>query len=142
MAAKRISMRKIKDILRLFHEAKLSQRQIATCLSLSRETVSKTLSRAKAAHLAWPLPQEMDEATLERRLYPPAQILRDKDRPVPEWAQIHRALKRKGVTLQLLWQEYKEAHPDGLQYSWFWSPFRCMPTTHSVSKPATFLSPP
>lgn len=124
MAAARISMRKIHDILRLFHEAKLSRRRIALCLSLSRDTVAKTLTRAEAAGLTWPLPDELDEAALERLLYPPVRPVPNRDRPVPDWAEVHRELKGKGVTLQLLWQEYKAAHPDGYQYSWFCDLYR------------------
>jgi len=124
MAAPRISMRKIKDILRLFHEAGLSRRRIALCLSLSRDTVTKTLMRAEAAGLTWPLPEDLDEAALERLLYPPAEPARDHKRPVPDWAEVHRELKGQGVTLGLLWQEYKTAHPEGYQYSWFCDLYR------------------
>ena len=115
MAAKRISMRKIKEVLRLFHEAGLSRRQIAGSLSISREAVSQTIMRAEAAGLRWPLPPALDEAALEARLYPPREAFHDKTRPLPEWSDVHRALRRKGVTLQLLWQEYKAEHPDGYQ---------------------------
>ncbi len=124
MAAQRISMRKIKDILRLFHEARLSRRRIAACLSLSRDTVSKTLIRAEAAGLSWPLPSELDEGALERLLYPPAQIQPGQEQPAPDWAEVHRELKRKSMTLMLLWQEYKALHPDGYQYSWFCERYR------------------
>ncbi len=124
MAAQRISMRKIKDILRLFHQARMSRRRIAACLSLSRDTVSKTLIRAEAAGLSWPLPDGLDEDALERLLYPPAQIQPGGMRPVPDWAEVHRELKRKSVTLMLLWQEYKALHPDGYQYSWFCELYR------------------
>lgn len=68
MPANRISMREIKEILRLFHGAGLSRRQVARCLSLSRDTVAVTLERAGAADGAWPLPEGVDEARLEARL--------------------------------------------------------------------------
>ncbi len=124
MAAQRISMRKIKDILRLFHEARLSRRRIAACLSLSRDNVSKTLIRAEAAGLSWPLPSELDEGALERVLYPPPEANHGEEQPVPDWAEVHRELKRKSMTLMLLWQEYKAAHPGGYQYSWFCERYR------------------
>ena len=132
MAAKRISMRKIKEVLRLFHEAGLSRRQIAKSLSLSRDAVGSTIRRAEAAGITWPLPQELDEQKLEERLYPPAETLREKHRPVPDWAEVHRQLRRKGVTLQLLWQEYKTAAPDGYQYSWYCDLYRAWLTKVDV----------
>ena len=124
MAAKRISMRKIKEVLRLFHEAQLSRRQIARSLSISRDTVGSTLRRAQAAGITWPLPEGLSEEEIEERLYPPPETLSPADRPEPDWAHIHRELRRKGVTLQLLWQEYKMARPDGFQYSWFCERYR------------------
>ena len=119
MPAQRISMRKIREILRLVHEGRLSLRQVATCLSLSRDTINKTLTRARAAGLSWPLPEGLDEARLEALLYPPREALPKGERPVPDWQVIYHELKRKGVTLQLLWEEYKLRHPDGYQYSRF-----------------------
>lgn len=111
-------MRKNKEILRLKHEAGLSTRQIARSLSLSHSTVGDLLRRAEAAGLSWPLPEGMDDATLQTLLYPgnPQPV---RSRPEPDMAWIHRELRRKGVTLQLLWAEYKQAHPDGYQYSQF-----------------------
>lgn len=117
-------MRKIKEVLRLFHEARLSQRQIARSLSISRDTVANTLMRAEVAGIRWPLPPGLDEQQIEQRLYPPQESLRETERPEPDWAHVHRELRRKGVTLQLLWQEYKAAHPDGYQYSWYCDLYR------------------
>jgi transposase len=117
-------MRKITEVLRLYHEARLSLRQIAASLRLSRDTVSRTLERATMAGVGWPLPEGLDEAALERLLYPPESIYEGKKRPVPDWSEVHRQLKRKGVTLQLVWQEYKSAHPDGFQYSWYCDLYR------------------
>lgn len=74
------------------------------------------LRQAQAAGLRWPLPQGLDEATLERLLCPPPRPSREA-RPLPPWGEIHQELKRKGVTLALPWAEYKAAHPGGLQYS-------------------------
>lgn len=123
MAAKRISMRKIKDILRL-HGAGLSIRKIAAALNVSRSVVTTTLERARAAQIRWPLPEDIDEASLHKVLYGTSAAVKNVDRPIPDWSQVHRELKRKGVTLQLLWQEYKAIHPDGYQYSWFCDLYR------------------
>lgn len=125
MPAKRLSMRKIREILRLKHEVGLSARQIARSCSVSRSTVSEYLSRASAAGLSWPLDDGMDETSLERLLFSSDPQVAPK-RPVPDWADIHEELKsRKHVTLMLLWEEYKASHPEnGYQYSQFCERYR------------------
>lgn len=116
-------MRKIREILRLRHELALSKRQIARAVSVPHSTVIDLLYRAEAAGLRWPLPEPVDEMALEAQLYPgnpqPAQ-----PRPEPDYAEIHRELRRKGVTLQLLWKEYRHRHPDGYQYTQFCQRYR------------------
>ena len=124
MANKRKSMRKVREVLRLAQEAGLNQRQVARSLSLSPTTVGEYLRRAETAGLTWPLPPELDDAQLEAQLYPLPARGKDDTRPMPDWAEVHRELKRKGVTLLLLWQEYKAIHPDGLQYSQFCDRYR------------------
>lgn len=118
MPRERLSMRKIKEVLRLRWEAELSQREIGLSCRLGRSTVRDYLLRADAAGLSWPLPEEMDEEALERVLFPPTapSVVR---RPLPQWPVIHQELRRKGMTLGLLWQEYREAYPDGYGYSQF-----------------------
>jgi transposase len=116
-------MRKVKEVLRLHWGSSLSQRQIATSCGISRPTVAEYLRRAEAANLSWPLPIELDEAQLERRLFPRI-TPQGGERPQPQWARIHQELKRKGVTLFLLWHEYKEIYPEGLQYSTFCAYYR------------------
>jgi transposase len=116
-------MRKVKEILRLYWGTGLSQRQIAISCGISRPTVTEYIRRAEAAGLSWPLPVEMDEAQLEQRLFPRVRP-QGAERPQPSWAQIHQELKRKGVTLFLLWQEYKEIYPEGFQYSTFCEYYR------------------
>jgi len=119
MPAVRLSMRKIKEILRLKFGRGLSNRAIARSVQVSPATVSDCLMRAKLAGVGWPLEPELDEATLEAKLYPPPPPARQ-PRVVPDFAHLHRELKRKGVTLQLLWQEYKQVHVrDGYQYTQF-----------------------
>jgi transposase len=117
-------MRQIQEVLRLKWAAGLSERQIARSLGLSRPTVAAYVRRAQVAGLSWPLPDGLDAATLEQRLFPSSSILVPTTRLVPDWSTVHHELKRKGVTLFLLWQEYKAATPDGFQYSWFCHAYR------------------
>ena len=112
-------MRKIRDVLRLKWEQGQSNRQIAQSCALGRGTVAAHLHRAAAAGLSWPLPEALDDAQLAQRLYPAQPVRAEADRAVPNWGQVHQELRSPGVTLQLLWQEYKEAQPTGYQYSWF-----------------------
>lgn len=114
-----VSIRKVREVLRLCGECGWSARAAARNLSLSRSTVGKYLARARVAGLSWPLPEDLDDAALERRLFPTVPVLGPQDRFVPDWTEVHRERARKGVTLQLLWEEYKQAHPDGYQYSRF-----------------------
>ena len=117
-------MRKIKEVLRLKWSKNLSNRRIASSCGIARPTVSEYLRRAEAAGLSWPLPAELDDGRLERLLFPALPHLPAADRGVPDWTHIQRELKHKGVTLFLLWQEYRAAHPDGYQYSWFCERYR------------------
>jgi transposase len=116
-------MRKTREILRLHHTAGLANRAIARTLKLSPATVSDCLARARATALTWPLPESLSESALEARLYPPPPSP-GRLRPLPDWPTAHRELQHKGVTLLLLWQEYKTAHPDGLMYSAFCDHYR------------------
>jgi len=116
-------MRKIKEMLRLHFEVGLSNREIGRSLSVSHTTISELLGRFQAAGMSWPLPEGIDEAALEAALYP-GNTGKSRRRPEPDWAHIHRELRRKGVTLQLLWLEYKEQYPDGYQYSQFCEHYR------------------
>ncbi len=116
-------MRKIKEVLRL-NASGMSNRQIAKSCSISRPTVSKYLDRASEAGLSWPLPSGLSDTTLEQQLYPSPPALVELDRTLPDWPVIHKDFKRKNVTLFLLWQEYREQHPKGYQYSWFCERYR------------------
>ncbi len=117
-------MRQVHEVLRLKWASGLSDRQIAQRLGLSRPTVAAYVQRAQAAGLSWPLPEGLDEAALERLLFPPSPAHSLFPPLAPDWAQVHQELKRKGVTLLLLWQEYKAATPEGFQYSWFCQAYR------------------
>ena len=124
MPRKRLTMRQVYDVLRLKWGAGLSERQVAQSLGLSRPTVGNYVQRAQAAGLSWPLPEGLDEAALEARLFPPPAPKGSLAHLAPDWAVVHQELKRKGVTLSLLWQEYKAQTPDGFQYSWFCQGYR------------------
>lgn len=117
-------MRKIKEILRLKWECGLSCRQISRSCGVGHGTVWDYLSRASGAGLSWEQIQGLDEGELERLFFPPAAPAHGVARPLPDWAQMYRELRRKGVTLALLWQEYKERSPEGLQYSRFCDLYR------------------
>ena len=117
-------MRKIKEVLRLHIEHQQSARQIAKSCDIARSTVKEYLHRAEQAKVTWPLPPEMDEATLENQLFPPTPLISSEKRQMPPMEYLHRERKRKGVTLQLLWHEYKEANPQGYQYSQFCEIYR------------------
>jgi len=117
-------MRKIKEVLRLKFNCHLNNQAIANSCGIGRTTVRKYVFRAARAGLSWPLPDELTDSELERLLYPPRLSIPASERPLPNWTEIHRELKRKGVTLQLLWQEYKEAYPEGYQYSRFCDLYR------------------
>lgn len=120
MPAERLSMRHLRELLRLRHSSGLSQYAIARSLGLAQGTVSKYLWRARQAGLSWPLPVELDEDDrLEARLFPPPLDLPPDKRRKPDWAEVHRELRRADVTLALLWEEYKAREPDGFSYSWF-----------------------
>ena len=116
-------MRKIKDVLRL-HAAGRSARQIGPSVGVSRSTVADYLRRAEVADLSWPLPEGLDEEALERRLFPPPPPAQSRLFTEADWAEIHRELKRPGVTLALLWDEYRSQHPDGYGYSAFCEHYR------------------
>jgi transposase len=117
-------MRQIREVLRLKWAAGFSDRKIAQSLRVSRPTVADYVRRAQAAGLTWPLPDTVDDTALERRLFPTAATTPVARRPTPDWATVHQELKHKGVTLLLLWQEYKAITPEGLQYSQFCEAYR------------------
>jgi transposase len=119
MPTKRLTMRKIREILRLRFDCKLTFGQIATSCGIGRTTVSDYLKRFEACPLRWPLCSDVDDTQLEQLLFPSVQLIHCPDRAGIDWQYIHRELRRKSVTLMLLWQEYKTSNPDGYQYSQF-----------------------
>jgi hypothetical protein len=124
MAAERVSMRQIREVLRLRFASELPQRAISKSLGLSQGAVSGYLSPARAAGVSWPLPAELDDVQLEALLFPPLPAIAADQRPLPDWAWVHRELRRPNVTLALLWEEYRAGAPDGFGYSWFCDLYR------------------
>jgi transposase len=122
MAKKPISMRQVKEILRLKHEHRLSVREIGRSCGLPPSTVSDYLGRAQVAGLSWPLPEGITDEEIQRQLLnahaldpsaPPTQL----PRPLPDWTEVHKELGRRSVTLRLLWQEYRQRVPNGYAYT-------------------------
>ena len=112
-------MRHISEVLRLAAQGH-SQREISSSVGISRTSVRNYLARAERAGLSWPLPDQVDAAVIESRLFKRTDEGVRSDRPEPDWLDVHREHKRgKHVTLQLLWQEYKQSTPEGYQYSRF-----------------------
>jgi transposase len=123
MPGPRLPMRKIRDVLRL-SAAGMSKRKIAASLGVSATAAGECIRRARRAGLGWPLPEILTDEALERGLYPPAAVAAKDRRPQPDWAALHRELRRPGVTLQLLWEEYRAGCPDGYAYSRFCELYR------------------
>jgi transposase len=121
MPAERLSMRNVREVLRL-KGLGLSLGQITASTGVPRTTAHSYLLRARAAGIGWPLPEDLDDAALERLLFGSADPR--PGRPLPNWASVHTELRRKGVTLALLWEEYKLEHSDGYQYSQFCDHYR------------------
>jgi len=125
MAARRLSMRKIREVLRLRYSQGCSTSQISQSCNISRSTVREYLFRAGQSGLSWPLSPELDDTALEKLFYPSAaQEASPGKRQMPPLDYLHKELKRKGVTLQLLWYEYKQNNPEGYQHSQFCELYR------------------
>jgi transposase len=118
-----LSMKKIEEVLRLKYENGLSHREIARSCSISASTVSEYVTHAKAAGLSWPLPEGLTPEQLEARLFP-KKVSAGRKVPQPDWRKVNKELKRKGVTLSLLWLEYRQDHPAGYSYSQFCQHYR------------------
>src|SRR5678815_18984 len=106
MPAERVSMRKIRDVLRLTQAMGMSRRLVGEATGIGKTAVGEYVRRAAVAGLSWPIPDAIDDAELERRLFPPTDAAA---RMEPDWSHIHTELKRRGVTLafarrQLRWR--------------------------------------
>jgi len=121
----RIPVRKIKEALRLKFACGLTDRQVARSIGVARSTAAEYFRRFIASGLSYPLPEEIDDASLAARLFPPPSSLPPPlSRPLPDFGTTQRELRKKGVTLMLLWEEYREHHPGGYQYSRFCDHYR------------------
>src|ERR1700676_1428736 len=116
MPGQRLPMRKIRDVLRL-RAGGMSKRKIAASLSIGATAAGDCVRRARRAGVSCRLPENLSDEALERLLYPPPLVAAKDRRAQPDWAAIHRELRRPGVTLALLWEEHRGAHPDGYGYS-------------------------
>ena len=132
MSRKREPVRKIKEVLRLAYLEALSERQIALGANMKKTTVHDYLLRAKRASLTWSDVQSMDDVGIERLLLPAAPSTEVR-RVLPVWGHIHTELRRKHVTLQLLWEEYRLEHSDGYSYSRFCELYQQFAGTVDVS---------
>jgi hypothetical protein len=142
MPTGRLNMRRIRDVLRLKFGQSLSERSIAASLGLSKGSVGSYIQRARHARLTWPLPDGLDDDSLELLLFPAPstvpdaeRLVPDAERLVPDWSVIDRELRRPGVTRMLLWEECRAAHPAGFAYTWFCTHYeawkgRVRPTSH------------
>ena len=119
MPAQRLPMRQVREVLRLKHACGQSDRLIAAAIGVSRYTVAEYLRRAAVVGIAWPVPAGLDDAALQARLFSPPFTPREALRPQPDWGRVHAELRRPGVTLLLLWQEYRAEHAEGYGYSRF-----------------------
>jgi transposase len=125
MPAERVAMRRVREIFRLKFDAGMSHKAIARSLGIAASTVRLTLERAASAGLSWPLAEDVTDAILEDQLYDRAGTKQGQRRHAePDWALIHRELKRKHVTLSILWEEYIGQHPAGYRYSRFCDLYR------------------
>lgn len=130
MLKRQLTMRQIKEVLRQYWHLGHNKSQIARATHIPRSTVNDYIIRAAARNLKWPLPEALTEELLHQQLFynqRSDQIITE-----PNWSDIHKELKRKGVTRQLLWQEYKKKDPNGRQYSWFADKYRDWAKTHKL----------
>ncbi len=120
MPARRLlTMRQIRRALRLHHDG-AATRDIGRVLGVARSTVQDALKRAAAANLPWPLPEDLDDEALEARLFARTGVVSGaRRRPEPDWGLLVRELKRPGVNMTILWEEYRQVWPDGYGYSRF-----------------------
>src|SRR5947208_8877356 len=118
MPAERLSMRKVREVLRLKHTLGMSLRQISEATGVGKTVVGEYVRRARVIGITWPVPEAIDDAELERRLFPiPCET--GPPRAAVDWRKVHEEMKRRSVTLVLLWEEYRAEQTDGYGYSRF-----------------------
>jgi transposase len=119
MAGMKISMRKIREVLRLTHDLELSVRQVREATGVGKTAVSEYVRRARVVGITWPIPAGISDAELERRLFTPAGLHESSTKPLPDWPKVYEELKRRGVTLMILWEEHRAEYAIGHGYSRF-----------------------
>jgi transposase len=124
MPRSHLSMRKIREILRLKWDLKCSNHLISRSIGVSSSTVSECVRRAKEACLTWPLPVALDDDALIAMLYKPHTLAKKHEHAKIDFAKLHQELKKKHVTKMILWEEYKAQYPNGYNYSWFCARYR------------------
>jgi transposase len=140
MPTERIAMRRVREMLRLSRGAGLGIREVARRTGIAPSTLREMLRRFERSGLGWPLPLDLSDTDLEARLYGEAGTKQGhRRRPESDWAALNRELKRKHVTLQILWDEYIEANPDGYRYSRFCELYRAFEARLPVTMRQTHL---
>jgi len=130
MAHERLSMRKIKEVMRLKYACGLSHERIAASCGISQSSVTKYLQRVQSEGLSWPLPEDLTDEQLDARLFrmSPVPMAREgPTKPLPDFSEVHeelRAHRRLNLTREQLWQEYRERYPDGYSYTQFCEYYR------------------
>ena len=124
MPNQRLLMRQIREVLRHKYALGLSEREIGRALGLSKSGVGDAIRRARSCELTWPLPDDLTDAALELRLFPSAAAAAPDRRPKPDCLHIYKELRRRDMTLALLWEEYRAGAPDGYGYSRFCDHYR------------------
>src|ERR1700736_5531956 len=139
MPAERTTMRQVREVLRL-RTVGVGLNEIARRVGVASSTVRLTLKRLASAGLNWPLPAELTDTALEAQLFTAVGTKQGhRRRAEPDWAAVHRELKRKHVTLQILWDEYIERHPEGYRYSRFCELYRGWASRISVTMRQTHI---
>ena len=133
MTKKRVTMRKIREVLRLKFDLQFSDRDTGRSVKVARSTVQEYVKRAQQSGLTWPLPAELTDLQLEVLLFQKPDEVANRARAEPDWAYIDRELHRKGMIRQLLWEENHRQHPESVQYATFARNYRIWKGTVSLS---------
>jgi len=140
MPAERVPMRQVREILRLTFSGDVAGREIARRLGIAPSTVRAVVERFRSSGLSWPLGDDITDEELEERLYGTAGSKQGHRRHAePDFSRIHRELKRKHVTLSILWDEYIAHNPEGYRYSRFCELYRIWEGKLSVTMRQTHV---
>jgi transposase len=141
MPAERVAMRQVREIIRLKFSAGVGTREISRRIGISTSTVRETLRRFEVAALSWPLSEEVTDSHLEAALYTNRGTKQGHRRHAePDWTAVHRELKRKHVTLAILWDEYVAQNPGAYSYSRYYELYRVWQSKLSVTMRQTHVA--